>query len=58
MKKAFDAVAMKRRGSEEVYKQVSSMTLEEEVAFWCETTEELRQLQATGPEEHALRIAA
>jgi hypothetical protein len=58
MKKGFDAVAMKRHGSEEVYKTVSGMTPEEEAAFWCEKTEELRRFQASCLEEHDLRMAA
>jgi hypothetical protein len=53
-----DAVEIKRQGAARAYDLVKDMTLEEEVAFWCEKTEELRQLQATRPEEHALRIAA
>jgi hypothetical protein len=58
MKKSFDAVAMKRHGSEAVYETVSGMTPEEEVAFWHEKTEELRRLQASCLEEQDLRMAA
>lgn len=57
-KKAFDAVAMKRRGSEEVYNTVRDMTPEEEAAYWRVKTDELRRLQASQLEEHEPRIAA
>jgi len=43
--KTFDCVAMKRRGAEKVYEMVKDMTVEEEVEFWRQKTEELRKLQ-------------
>jgi hypothetical protein len=57
MKKPFDAVAMKRRGSEEVYDKVRNMTPEEEAAFWREKTEELCQIQAARSQHRKLRPA-
>ncbi len=43
--KTFDCVEMKRRGAEEIYELVKDMTVEEEVEFWRQKTEELRKLQ-------------
>jgi len=44
-KKTFDCVEMKRRGAEEVQKTLVGMTPEEEMAYWKNGTEELRQRQ-------------
>lgn len=43
--KTFDCVEMKRRGAEYVYSITKDMTPEEEVEFWRQRTEELRQEQ-------------
>ena len=40
--KTFDCVEMKRRGSLEVYETVKSMTVEEEIVYWRDTTDALR----------------
>jgi len=45
MKKTFDAVEMKRRGTERIYEITKDMTAEEELAFWREQSEALRRLQ-------------
>ena len=45
MKKTFDALEMKRQGAERVYEIVKDMTPEQELAFWQQQAEELRQLQ-------------
>jgi len=43
--KTFDCVEMKRRGAEEVQKQIVGMTPQQELDFWKQQTEELRRLQ-------------
>lgn len=40
-KKAFDCVAMKRKGAEQVLRETHGMTREEELAYWARGTEEL-----------------
>lgn len=47
MKKTFDCVEMKRRGTERVHNQIANMTIEEQLAFWQERTELLRKHQQT-----------
>lgn len=47
MKKTFDCVAMKRRGAEKIYKQIAGMTVEQELAFWQQRTDALKQRQHT-----------
>lgn len=44
-KKKFDCVELQHRGAKLVYEQTKDMTPEEQVAFWQERTEELRQRQ-------------
>ena len=48
--KTFDCVAMKRRGAEMVRAKLEGMTLDQELEFWQQRTEELlarkRKLQA------------
>lgn len=41
--KAFDCVEMKRRGAERVLRQTRELSLEEEIAYWCQRTQDLRQ---------------
>ena len=43
--KAFDCIAMKRRGAIRVYEQTKDMTLDEQVAFWKERSAALRKRQ-------------
>ena len=43
--KTFDCIAMKRRGAEKIYDQTKDLTLEEELAYWQQRTEALRQRQ-------------
>jgi hypothetical protein len=45
--KTFDCVEMKRKGAEYVYNIIKDMTPEEEVAYWRQQTETMRQRQAT-----------
>jgi len=41
--KTFDCVEMQHRGGERVQRETQGMTLEREVAFWHQRTEELRR---------------
>jgi hypothetical protein len=41
--KTFDCVEMKRRGAEYVYNIIKDMTPAQEVEYWRQRTEELRQ---------------
>ena len=43
MKKSFDCVQMKRDGARRVHEAIKGMTVEEEVAFWRQRTEEMRR---------------
>lgn len=43
--KTFDCVEMKRRGALEVYELLKNMSAEEQVAFWRQETENLRNEQ-------------
>ncbi len=52
-KKTFDCVEMKRRGAEEVQRTLAGMTPEEELAFWQNGTEELRQKQSRARAERS-----
>ena len=45
MKKTFDCVTMKRRGAEKIYEQIAGMTTEQELAFWQQRTDILKQRQ-------------
>ena len=45
MKKKFDCVEMMHQGAEQVRRQVEGMTMEEELAYWKQQTEALRQLK-------------
>jgi hypothetical protein len=45
MTKPFDAVRMKWQGAKKVQEQIAGMSLEEELRFWQEGTEELLALQ-------------
>ncbi|MCC6442455.1 MAG: hypothetical protein IT210_03245 [Armatimonadetes bacterium] len=40
--KTFDCVEMKQRGAERVYETVKGMSVEEELEFWRQITEEMR----------------
>lgn len=44
-KKTFDCVDMMHQGAEHVRRQVEGMTREEELAYWRQQTDALRQLQ-------------
>jgi len=44
--KTFDCVEMMNRGAEEVRKKIRSMTKKEEIAFWRERSQKLRQRQS------------
>jgi hypothetical protein len=44
--KDFDCVAMKRSGAEKVYERTQPMTLSEELSYWQQQTEKLRQRQS------------
>lgn len=44
--KGFDCMEMKRQGAKLVMAKTAGMTLEEELAFWHEKTEELREMRA------------
>lgn len=44
--KPFDCVEMKRRGAEEVQRQIAGMTREQELEFWHKQTDKLRERQA------------
>ena len=41
--KQFDCIEMKRKGAEAVRAKIAGMTREQELAFWRERTEKLRQ---------------
>jgi hypothetical protein len=43
--KPFDCVEMKRRGAEEVQRQIAGLTREEELEFWRKQTDKLRERQ-------------
>ncbi len=58
MKKSFDCVEMMHQGAERVRHEVEGMTLEEELAYWRQQTEALRQLQREAArEQHEERKA-
>ena len=42
--KTFDCVEMKRKGAERIYNELKGKTIEEEVKYWKERTEEMRKL--------------
>lgn len=46
MDKPFDCVEMKRRGAEDVQRRIAGMTREEELKFWRQQTDKLRERQA------------
>ena len=43
MAKRFDCVEMQHRGGERLYAEIGNITREEELAFWAEQTEAVRQ---------------
>jgi hypothetical protein len=43
--KAFDCVEMKRRGAEIVRQRLAGMTLEQEIEYWRQRSEEFRKEQ-------------
>ena len=51
--KTFDCVETKHRGAEELQKKTAKMSLEEELAFWRERTQTLREHQKKAKETHA-----
>jgi hypothetical protein len=44
-KKKFDCVEMKHKGAEKLHMIISGMTLDEELSFWKQGTDELRVRQ-------------
>jgi hypothetical protein len=50
MKKRFDCVAMMHKGAERIRQQVKDMTIEEELAYWREQTDKLRELKREATE--------
>lgn len=44
--KAFDCVAMKRRGAATVQKQLANKSLSQKLAYWQKGTEALKKLQS------------
>ncbi len=44
-KKTFDCVQMKREGARRVYEQIKDMTLEQEIEYWRQRSEEFRREQ-------------
>jgi len=44
--KKFDCVEMMHQGAEEVRKQIRGMTKKEEIAFWRQRSQKLRQRQS------------
>jgi hypothetical protein len=45
--KTFDCVEMKHRGAEQVKEKIDRLTVQQELAFWAERSNELKQRQAT-----------
>jgi hypothetical protein len=45
MNKTFACVEMKRKGAKLLQKKLAGLTLEEELKFWAEKTNELKQAQ-------------
>lgn len=45
--KKFDCVEMKRQGAKRVFEKIAKMSKGEELAFWQQRSEELKQLQQT-----------
>jgi len=43
--KTFDCVQMKRRGAEQVLKQLEGKSFEQQLEYWRKGTEELKKLQ-------------
>jgi hypothetical protein len=43
--KTFDCVEMKRRGAEALQEKLASLTQAEQLAWWQERTEQLRELK-------------
>lgn len=44
-KKTFDCVEMMHKGAERVRRQVEGLSIEEELAYWRQQTEALRQMK-------------
>ncbi|MCX5646135.1 MAG: hypothetical protein NTZ17_15855 [Phycisphaerae bacterium] len=44
-KKTFDCVRMRRRGAEQVMKQLEGKSLQEQLEYWQKGTEDLKRLQ-------------
>lgn len=45
--KTFDCVEMKHRGAEQLKEKIDRFTVQQELAFWAERSNELKQRQAT-----------
>ena len=50
--KTFDCVELQHRGAENIRSAISVMTKEEELTFWRERSQALKQLQKKAREEH------
>ena len=49
--KTFDCIEMKHRGAEKIRAKIGPMTKEEELAFWLERSQILRQRQKMASEQ-------
>ena len=49
--KKFDCVEMKRQGAQKVLEKTSKMTRQEELRFWQERSQVLKQSQDSSPRE-------
>ncbi len=62
--KTFDCVEMKHRGAEKLKEKIERLTVQQELAFWAERSNELKQRQATAkahrepPRDTPLRVPA
>ncbi len=50
--KTFDCVAMKHRGAQRINKKIAGMTLEQQLDFWRERTQVLRERQLATLKKH------
>jgi len=49
--KPFNCVEMMHQGAEKVYQEVKGMTMEQELAYWKQQTDTLRQLKREAEEK-------
>ena len=55
-KKTFDCVEMKRHGAERIHSLTAGMTIEEQLDFWKERTEMLRNHQQSVKAKSKTRV--